>query len=312
MQIGRFTWISGAALACGLLMQSCGSFERTNDTSSRSHAGSSAVYASVPRGAQRVAQGYGTIRYRATEPGRVWIGNDTRRSVVTETRVRAGEEVLVEPREDRVSVGGQVVFDRNMERSERHSVFLLADGADGGGVVVGDAYGGIPLRAARLAEGTGRIRARVPATGKVWVANDTKRFVVISLDVAPGDQIEVDAGADRVLHNRREVYTQNLESRHDHVIFYRESLGSAGYGKIPSEAERVAMGTGTVTYRVEEDGFVWVGDDELRRELLLHPVKRGDVVEIDARRDEVKINGKVVYDQNLESKHQHSVYFRSK
>jgi hypothetical protein len=240
----------------------------------------------------------------------VWIGNDTRRSVVTETRVRRGEEVLVEPREDRVSVGGHVVFDRNMERSEQHSVFILPEGVGGGGVVGGDAYGGVPERAQRLEEGTGRIRAKIPASGRVWVANDTNRLVVITFDVAAGDEVEVDAGADRVLHNRREVYTQNLESKHDHVIFYRESLGSAGYGKIPSEAERVATGTGTVVFRVEQDGFVWVGDDELRRELLLHPVKRGDVVEIDARRDEVKINGKSVYNQNLESRHRHSVFFR--
>ena len=61
---------------------------------------------------------------------------------------------------------------------------------------------------------------------------------------------------------------------------------------------------------VEREGFAWVGDDETRRELLLHPVKRGDLIEVDPRADQVKINGKVVYAENLESKHRHSIYFR--
>jgi hypothetical protein len=304
--------MSRVALLGAVLVQGCGSLDGddADSGSSRATAPDTPAYGSVPRSAERVAQGYGTIRYRAEQAGRVWIGNDARRAVVTETRVRRGEEVVVEPREDRVSVGGQVVFDRNMERSEEHSVFMLAEGVEGGGVVGGDTYGDVPEGAQRLEDGTGRIRAKVPAAGRVWVANDTKRFVITSFDVAAGDEVEVDAGADRVLHNKREVYSQNLESKHDHVIFYRESLGSAGYGKIPSEAERVATGTGTVVFRVERDGFVWVGDDELRRELLLHPVKRGDVIEVEAKRDEVKINGKVVYNQNLESKHRHSIYFR--
>src|SRR5262245_29195948 len=91
------------------LVQGCGSFDRGDDSAppaspappapptSRAPSQDSTAYGSVPRSAERVVQGRGTIRWRAGRGGRVWIGNETRRVVVTETRVRPGEEVVVEP-----------------------------------------------------------------------------------------------------------------------------------------------------------------------------------------------------------------------
>ncbi len=260
----------------------CGSLDLDDSEPSPAPAPSpeAAGYGGIPRGATRVAQGFGTVVYRAEQAGRIWVGNDTERFLVTETRVRRGEDVLVEPREDRVSVNGQVVFDRNLEKNHQHSIFFTLDGA-GDGAGSGDAYGAIPERARRLAEGYGRVRVKAPAQGRVWIGNDTDRFEVVSFNVAAGDDIEVDASKDRVWLNGKEMFSQNLESKHKHVVFYKESLGSAGYGKIPGDAERVASGTGTVRFRIERDGFAWVGDDESRRELLLNPVNRGDFIEVD-------------------------------
>jgi hypothetical protein len=298
----------GAAMLTG-----CGSLDLgdSNDPppSTPAPVPEAAGYGGIPRGATRVAQGYGEVRYRAEQAGRIWVGNDTERFLVTETRVRRGEDVRVEMRDDRVTINGQVVFDRNLEKNHQHSIFFARDAADDGSGS-GDAYGAIPERARRLAEGSGRVRAEAPAQGRVWIGNDTDRFEVVAFNVAAGDRIEVDPSKDRVWLNGKEMFSQNLESKHKHVVFYKESLGSAGYGKIPGDAERVASGAGTVRFRTERDGFVWVGDDESRRELLLHPVKRGDLIELDPRADQVKINGKVVYTENLESKHRHSIYFR--
>jgi hypothetical protein len=84
----------------------------------------------VPSGAMRVAQGHDKVRYRSTQAGRVWIGNDNLRAAITETRVQAGDEIVVDAEGDRVTVNGQAVYSQNLEKNHQHSIFFVPDSAN--------------------------------------------------------------------------------------------------------------------------------------------------------------------------------------
>ncbi|MGE3107594.1 MAG: hypothetical protein AB7G11_01295 [Phycisphaerales bacterium] len=82
------------------------------------------MYGGVPSDAMRVASGFGTLRYRATSPSRVYIGDDTRRVVLTQMDVQSGEEVVVYSDGDAVTVGGRTVYNQNILKNNQHSIFV--------------------------------------------------------------------------------------------------------------------------------------------------------------------------------------------
>jgi hypothetical protein len=80
-------------------------------------------------------------------------------------------------------------------------------------------------------------------------------------------------------------------------------------GSIPRAAEVVARGGGRISYRAERDGTVWVVDRESRRVVVSRRVDEGAVVEVQPGDDRVLINGRKVFDNNMEGKHTHEVRF---
>lgn len=187
-----------------------------------------------------------------------------------------------------------------------------------GGPVYPATYGSIPSNAERVASGAGKIEYRVPRDGTVWIGNDAGRFQILRQSVRRGDKVEIHADRDLIELNDAPLYQQNLERNDRHTIFFRQSGAGSGdwggrgpgpYGDVPRNAENVASGSGTVTWRAEAAGTVWIGDDKLKRAITSVRVNTNDLVEINARNDQVKVNGKVVFGQNLESKNSHSVFF---
>lgn len=124
MKRGLF-YATAAALTISLT--GCSAFD--NDDDDRKTVTDMSMYGGVPNNALRGAQGFDTVRYRASEAGRVWIGDDSRRSVITEIPVQAGDEVVINARGDSVTVNGRVVYNQNLEKNNQHSIFLVPDRA---------------------------------------------------------------------------------------------------------------------------------------------------------------------------------------
>jgi hypothetical protein len=179
-------------------------------------------------------------------------------------------------------------------------------------------YGRVPPRAELAAHGLGRLKFKAPSDGRVWVGNASRKYEVLSHWVSRGDVVEVIPERDLVELNDQPVYQENLEKLDQHEVYFLANGrwdGSSGgnikpYDGIPGRASSVATGYGRIEWRAEQAGRVWIGNDKLAKVIMTRDVRAGDLVEVDAAQDQVKINGKVVYDQNLESKHQHSVFFR--
>jgi len=108
---------------CGAGLTGCSMFEGDDDK--RNTVTDSSMYSGVPANAIRATSGNGTIRYRATSNSRVIIGDDVRRSVITETSAQAGEEIVVDAEGDSVTVNGRVVFNQNLEKNNQHSIFIV-------------------------------------------------------------------------------------------------------------------------------------------------------------------------------------------
>lgn len=193
---------------------------------------------------------------------------------------------------------------------------ITTDDPDNGPVIGGSPrpYGRIPGDAESLTSGNGKLRVRAPADGRVWVGNDDRRYEIVSTTVRRNKEIVVDVKGDQISVDGQVVYSENLESKDRHTVFFLASAGSwfnqDTYDGIPKRAERVAQGHGSVTFTAPYDGQVWIGNDKQRRRITECSVRGGDHVLIDVSHDQVKVNGRVVYHQNLESKHAHSIFFQ--
>jgi len=211
-----------------------------------------------------------------------------------------------------LTLGGCELLDEiALEPSANEQPLNASDGSLAGGPGGGAAYG-VPSGAQRVARGNGRVNFRVPSDGRIWVTNETRGYRIVSRTVKRGDRIEVIPESDKVERNDQPIYQQNLERRDEHGIYFSTGSGGADpYGSIDRSAENVLSRTGRFSWRAEENGEIWIGDDKLERVLVNQKVRRGDLVELilgDA--DQIKVNGSVVYSQNLESKHPHSVFFK--
>lgn len=176
-------------------------------------------------------------------------------------------------------------------------------------------YGGIPNSARRVADGYGRLRYRADRDATIWVGNESRGYVVVSRRISDGDEIEVIPDRNRVEIDGRAVYEQDMESGARHAIFisasgnWNDSEGKDPYGEVPRRAQNMASGTGRIEWRVDQPGRVWIGDDRRESVVIAEDVRRGDLVEVNPGKNQVKINGRIVFDQNMESKHQHSIFF---
>jgi hypothetical protein len=175
-------------------------------------------------------------------------------------------------------------------------------------------YGSIPDHADRVAEGYGRLDFRATSDGKVWIGNESRRYQVVTRRVRRNDKVEVIPERDRVELNDTAIFSDNMEKDDRHVVYFvPASSGGWGpdpYADIPRDAENVISASGTISWRADAAGTIYVGNDKLHTNIVSHRVRATDLVEVMPGEDQIKVNGKVIYSQNLESKHKHSIFIR--
>lgn len=106
-----------------LPVSGCSMFEGESDE--RKPATDMSFYSGVPSNAIRAASGHGTIRYRATSGSQIIIGDDSRRVVITQATLQSGEEVVVNPEGDSVTINGRVIYNQNLQKNDQHSIFVM-------------------------------------------------------------------------------------------------------------------------------------------------------------------------------------------
>jgi hypothetical protein len=83
--------------------------------------------ANVPRGASQAAVGEGTVSYRPTTDGRVWVTESEFDKVIWSGKVYQGEAIEVVPKRDRVFVDRREVAKTPMKDDIRYRIFFDRD-----------------------------------------------------------------------------------------------------------------------------------------------------------------------------------------
>jgi hypothetical protein len=175
----------------------------------------------------------------------------------------------------------------------------------------------IPRDARMAAEGSGQLSYAPRSDGRIYLYDLTDRTVLDSRPIRRGETYAVDPDANKIELDRRTVSQRDLKRKHDHRIYFqadnrrsdRDDRDSLGTDRLPRDAKSVANGTDEITYRVRDRGRIYIYDAHDERVLLAREVYEGQTVLVDPAQDRVLIDGKKVYDRNLERKHTHRIYF---
>jgi hypothetical protein len=87
--------------------------------------------------------------------------------------------------------------------------------------------------------------------------------------------------------------------------------GSQHPESVPADAQSVAKQTGTnaVNFTAPRDGTVYVYDRTQKEMLYSGRVRQGETLELDPKRDKVRLEGRVVMEKDLRDLNQYQVWF---
>ena len=78
----------------------------------------------VPRDADRLASGEGSMTARATHDGTAYVLDETDNKVVWTGPVRRDDEIVIDPADNRIRVGGDTVKEKALAREHRYIIYL--------------------------------------------------------------------------------------------------------------------------------------------------------------------------------------------
>ncbi len=121
------------AAIVGVGISGCSAFDNDNDhdrdTSSRrddriSRDRDTLDTTSVPRSANMLQEGHGELSARSPDRGTVYLYDVDDGQIVWSGRIDRGERFTVDPENDRASIDGKVVYDRNLERKHQFRIYV--------------------------------------------------------------------------------------------------------------------------------------------------------------------------------------------
>ena len=180
----------------------------------------------IPRFADVVKEGSSKMRWRADLDGTVYLYDKTADVIRYTGPVRRGDEIMVQPGDDRVAINDRTVGTENLHRDAVHQLYFAADrirssggygGGYGGGGYGGynrddspprddrprprdtDAVPGLPADAERLARGRDTVEiASAPRGGTIYVYNESTRELLTQFAVRRGQSVSVAPGKNTV------------------------------------------------------------------------------------------------------------------
>ena len=81
----------------------------------------------IPRSARLVAQDQGDVDFVAPDDGMVYVYDRGAGNMLYSGRIREGERVRVEPRDDRITLNGQTVMDKQIRDNNEVRIFYRAE-----------------------------------------------------------------------------------------------------------------------------------------------------------------------------------------
>jgi len=81
----------------------------------------------IPKKARGVAEGKGELKWTADRDGTVYVADLTDHRAITEKQVDKGETIVLDPKDDRVRIGGRTVAKYEFDNKNKHKIYFERD-----------------------------------------------------------------------------------------------------------------------------------------------------------------------------------------
>lgn len=278
-----------------------------------------------------ITEGTGRLTWNADQNGDVYVYNARENRLVFNGPIRRGDQIVVEPGNDRILMNDRVVYQHNLEKDDRHQIAFertYNNYPPGPGRGRGNGAGNYSWYrdGVVITEGDDRLGWNCDQSGQVYVYDYGEDKLVWNGPIQRGQRIEVIPGQDRITIDGRNVYNQNLRKNARHqIVLVRlpgDRGGRGGRGgevapvipdPIPNGARRMAEGTGNISIgEVPGDGRVFVYDETDKHMLYDTQIEKNNSFQIFPNDDYVNLNSKKRADVRFVRGHRHSLYFRAR
>ncbi len=176
----------------------------------------------VPAGANMQNEGNQRLVYTAPSSGQVWVTDVGSNSVVYAGPVHSGDEVAVDPDNNRVTIAGQVVATHDVGH-ENHRIFFAPGmssqtATDTAGRDI-QRPADVPAAASLAGEGANRVSYTAERAGTVWVVDVDHNSVIYRGRVNRTDELVIDPDHNNLTVNGNKVNDQNLNNSERRIFF---------------------------------------------------------------------------------------------
>src|SRR5688572_3113026 len=136
LAVGVLACAIGAALGAA----GCEAFDDDDDDDDRggevvSGGSGGARPSAVPASAQVVDTGDADLSFTASTAGTAYVVDAAQGRLILSRPMSSGQRLVVQPEEDRVQLDGQAIFQQNLERNNRHTIWWQPGGTAGNGTI---------------------------------------------------------------------------------------------------------------------------------------------------------------------------------
>ena len=89
-------------------------------------------------------------------------------------------------------------------------------------------------------------------------------------------------------------------------------IPAAQGARVPKQAELVAQGRGELSHKARADGQIWLHDATAEKTLYSVPVRRGQRFTIAPSEDRASLDGKDVFEGDMQPRSEHKIYYLPK
>jgi len=183
----------------------------------------------VPAGADSQIEGSQRLVYTAPSSGQIWVTDVDSNSVVYAGRVFRGDEIAVDPDNNRVTKAGQVVATHDIGHSS-HKIYFEPGLSQQAGTDLAGANAqrpaAVPTAATLAGEGASRVAYTASGDGTVWVVDVQQNSVIYTGRVIHGDEVVIDPDHSNLTINGTKSDAQILNNS-DRCIYFMPAVDPA-------------------------------------------------------------------------------------
>jgi len=220
----RLTILLAIALLLPQLGASCASDSGSYDNGTQDGQTVAKTYAKpkrLPRSAEVIREGGGKLKWTADLDGTVYVYDGDDDAIRYTGPIKRGQEVVVSPKDDAVSIGGEIVYRENLRKDAYHQVYFTpASRNRDDSASDADTPLTLPSGAIKAVSGKETVElSDARYTGTIYVYDDDARTTLFSSPLKKGDDFRV-ARDGIVYANGQRVAKVTIKNGHTLSLYF--------------------------------------------------------------------------------------------